>query len=85
MKSLRYQDGQDVRLGDIVDVGGGNGPLCCVVVIIPSGDAAHGFNASEWAYLEHGVVFQDLKLFGLLHVDDLDHEYQLKQRAQQVT
>ena len=85
MNLLRYQDGQDVRLGDIVDVGGGNGPWCCVVVIIPTGDAAHGFNASDWAYLEHGVVLQDQKVFGLLHVEDLDDEYQLKQRAQQVT
>lgn len=57
MNSLHYQDGQVVSLGDIVNVGGGNGPLCRVVVIIPTGEAVQGFNASDWAYLERDVVF----------------------------
>lgn len=68
-----------------MDVGGGNGPLCCVVVIIPNGDAASGFSAADWAYLKRGVVFQDEKVFGLLHVEELDHEYILMHRAQQAT
>jgi hypothetical protein len=45
-----------------------------VVVIIPSGEAAIGFNASEWAYLKTGVILRDTKLFGLLHISELSQE-----------
>ena len=81
MTRIRYANGDEVKLGDIVDVGQGHGPQMRVVVIIPSGQAADGFDASEWAYLKRGVVLQDTKVFGLLHLDELDHEQVLVQRA----
>ena len=77
----RYHTGEEVRVGDIVDVGGGNGPKMRVVVVISSGEAAPGFDAREWAYLREGVILQDSTVFGLLHLEDLDHEHVLVQRA----
>ena len=81
MSQVRYASGDEVRIGDIVDVGKGNGPRMRVVVIIPSNEAAEGFDAAEWAYLKRGIVLQDTKIFGLLHLDEFDHEHILVQRA----
>ena len=78
--SIYYTSGDEVRIGDIVDVGGGSGPRMRVVVIIPSGEAAQGFKAEEWAYLKSGAMLQDVKLFGLLHLDRLEDEHVLVQR-----
>jgi len=80
MASICYASGDEVRIGDIADVGGGHGPRMRVVVIIPSGEAAPGFNASEWAYLKQGVVLQDVKVFGLLYLEEFDEEQVLVQR-----
>lgn len=43
-----------------------------VVVIIPTSEAADGFNADEWSYLERGVMLQDMQVFGLLHLSEMD-------------
>jgi hypothetical protein len=83
MDTLHYASGERVRVGDIVDVGHGRGPRATVVVVIPTGEAAEGFTASEWAYLRDGVMLQDTVVFGLLHLSELDHEHVLVQRAQQ--
>jgi hypothetical protein len=80
---MKYTTGEPVLLGDIVDVNEGNGPQCRVVVIIPSGEAESGFVASEWSYLKHGVMLQDTKVLGLLHLDELSPEHILVRRAQQ--
>jgi hypothetical protein len=81
MEFFRYHDGQEVRLGDIVDVGGGNGPLARIVVIVPLSKAMPGFVAEEWAYLEQGIVLEDQQRFGLLHLPELDEECVLVQRT----
>ena len=78
---VRYSDGQAVLLGDIVDVGHGNGPKVRVVVIIPTGLAVSGFVSSEWSYLNEGVLLQDQTLFGLLHISELTDEHVLVSRA----
>jgi len=81
MAQVHYANGDEVKIGDIVDVGHGNGPRMRVVVIIPAGEAAEGFSAAEWAHLKHGIVLQDTKVFGLLHLDELDDEQVLIQRV----
>ena len=83
MQAIHYVSGERVQLGDVVDVGHGHGPQAVVVVIIPTAEAASGFNAAEWAYLGAGVMLQDTKLFGLLHLAELNQEHILVQRAQQ--
>ena len=81
MSAMKYISGEEVRIGDVVDVGQGHGPQMRVVVIIPAAQAAAGFNASEWSYLQNGVVLQDTKLFGLLHLGELGQEQILVGRA----
>jgi len=81
MLTPKYASGAEVRVGDVVDVGAGSGPLMRVVVVIPSQQAAAGFSAAEWSYLAQGVVLQDQKLFGLLHLLELNNEHLLVQRA----
>lgn len=81
MAPICYHSGEDVRLGDVVDVGHGHGPRARVVIIIPTGQALEGFSAREWAYLGRGVVLQDEKVFGLVHLPELDHEHLLVHRA----
>lgn len=82
MAELKYATGEEVRIGDIIDLDKGYGPHMRVVVIIPTREAAEGFNASEWEYLKKGVMLQDTKLFGLLHLDELDKEQALISRAE---
>lgn len=81
MSRPTYSSGEGAYVGDLVDVGRGNGPLLRVVVVIPTQEAVAGFDASEWAYLENGVVLQDLKLLGLLHLATLDEDQILVRRA----
>jgi len=78
---MKYASGEEVRIGDIIDLRPGQGPRMRVVVIIPTNQAAEGFNASEWAYLKKGVMLQDTKLFGLLHLDALERDQVLVERA----
>ena len=83
MERPSYISGGEVRLNDVVDLGGGNGPNGRVVVIIPTGEAVDGFDASDWAYLKAGVMFEEKTMFGLLHVENLDEDFVLVGRAQQ--
>jgi len=69
-----YASGEPVHLGDVVDVGAGSGPQMRVVVIIPTSEAVEGFDAGEWKYLERGVLLQDTKVFGLLHLEELNEK-----------
>lgn len=78
-----YISGEEVRLDDLIDLGGGNGPRGRVVVIIQIREAVDGFHASEWAHLKAGVVFEEKTMFGLLHAEKLDGEFILVGRAQQ--
>jgi hypothetical protein len=54
---MKYFDGEEVRLGDIVDVGAGNGPEMRVVVIVPD-QAAEMFAAEQWRYLGPAFSFR---------------------------
>ena len=69
-----YTTGEAVHLGDVVDVGRGNGPRMRVVVVIPTLEAAPGFDADDWKYLKRGVILQDVEVFGLLHLEELDED-----------
>jgi hypothetical protein len=64
-----------VKIGDFVDVGNGHGLEARVVVIISSGEVVAGFSAPEWSYLKQGVMLQDQKVFGLLHLPEFNHEH----------
>jgi hypothetical protein len=81
VRAICYYSGEDVRLGDLVDVGHGHGQKARVVVIIQNGQALDGFNVQEWAFLQEGIMLQDETTFGLLHLPTLDEEYILVSRA----
>lgn len=81
MKTLRYANGEDVRLGDIIDVGEGNGPKVRVVIISYLRQAAEGFDLRDWPTLD-GILAQDLKSGGLVELSEIDpNEDSLVQRA----
>lgn len=81
MSRPKYSSGAEVRLGDVVDIGAGNGPRMRVVVVIPTQEAASGFNVAEWSYLGKGVMLQDQTTFGLLHLGEMVDEQLLVERA----
>lgn len=78
---MRYHDGEEVHLGDIVDVARGQGPKMRVVVIVATNEAVDGFDAKEWAHLGPGVLLKDADVFGLLWLARLDEEQILMSRA----
>ena len=80
MADQRYKSGEEIRLGDIVDIGQGNGPQGVVVVVIPSGPAAKGFTAEDWSYLESGFMLQ-AEGMGLVHYSQPDDELIFVRRA----
>ena len=80
MTAQRYMSGEEIRLGDFVDLGFGYGPQATVVVPIPSGPAAEGFKAEDWAYLESGFLLQAQEM-GLVHYPEADDELLLIRRA----
>jgi hypothetical protein len=82
MGALRYPAGEEVKLGDIVDVGAGHGPRLRVVVIPKMGLAAEGFDAREWQSLGDGILLQDVKTGGLVELSEFDpYEDSLVERA----
>ncbi|WP_148650167.1 hypothetical protein [Lysobacter capsici] len=66
MTVLRYQQGQEVRLGD--SVRWGSDARGMVVVMIAVQTALPGYVAAEWAYLLHGCMIE-VAAFGLFHYD----------------
>ena len=82
MRAMQYANGEDVRLGDIIDLGEGNGPRVRVIVIPKLGQAAEGFDVREWATLGYGILTQDVNTGGLVKLLEIDpHEYLLVRRA----
>src|SRR3546814_20898783 len=62
--AMKYPDGQEVRLGDKVELW----PGCCgaVVASLDAGEYSAEYSEADWAYLKYGVlVFSDAA--GLIH------------------
>jgi|CXWL01.1.fsa_nt_gi hypothetical protein len=53
-----YLTGESAKVGDLVDLCRGNGPRGEIVVLIPHGPAAVGFDFQDWSYLGSGVMIQ---------------------------
>jgi hypothetical protein len=79
---MQYANGEEVRLGDIIDVGEGNGPRVRVVAIPRLSQAAEGFDVREWVTLGDGILAQDVKTGGLVALSEINpYEHLLVQRA----
>lgn len=54
---MKYEDGQKVMIGDIVNLGPGAG-RGVVVCLIEEGLVDEGCDLEDWSYLKKGVVFK---------------------------
>ena len=77
----RYADGLEVRLGDKVRMdGAGMGE---VVFSLDTGEFSDAFPATQWAYLERGVMLSFEKLGLVYHAGDVDADIVLIRRAEE--
>jgi len=75
-----YATGEEIRVGDMVDLGYGHGPKGIIVVLIPDGPASSEFDATEWSYLGTGFMLR-AEGMGLVHYPAADDELLLVARA----
>jgi len=75
---MKYSDGQEVKLGDLVRLGSDDGGV--VVALIDSGEYSDGHPAGEWEYLKKGVMI-NFPQFGLIHYEEAEDDLQLIARA----
>jgi hypothetical protein len=71
MSALKYANGEEVRLGDIVDVGEGHGPKCRVVAIGTLGQALEGF-ADDLRWLGEDILLIDVRTGARAVIDEID-------------
>ncbi len=75
---MRYRDGQEIHLGDRVNLGGGaSGSVVCS---IDTGEFTPEFTAEDWSYLQRGVLVESPQL-GLIHYPEDTAELTLLNRA----
>ena len=75
---MKYADGQDVRLGDQVRLGGDDGGR--VVCSIDTSEYSDECPEAQWSYLKKGVVIS-FPRFGLIHYVKAEEDLQLIARA----
>jgi len=64
---MKYLDGTDIRLGDIVELS--DGATGIVVCSVDTLEYSQDYPEKEWSYLEKGVLV-DFKKYGLIHYPD---------------
>jgi len=77
---MQYADGQEVRLGDLVDLSSGKGHTAQVLVLVCSGEAVAGIDAREWDYFHDGVLLDDFSGADRLHLTAFGDEHILLAR-----
>jgi hypothetical protein len=83
MSTLKYANGEEVRLGDIIDVGECHGPKCHVVAIGTFKRALQGF-ADDLSYLGEGILLTDVQTGARVELDDIEpSEHILVERGHQ--
>jgi hypothetical protein len=75
---VKYADGQEVKVGDIVKLWSGCTGL--VVANIDSDSYTENYPKTEWGYLKHGILV-DTDTAGVIHYPEADEELQLITRA----
>lgn len=74
---MRYADGQEVSLGDQVQLGGGM--TGSVVAVIDTGEYSKGYLMEEWSCLLKGVLVMSPEA-GLVHFPTPDQDLVLVDR-----
>jgi hypothetical protein len=75
---MKYPDGQDVKLGDIVELGKGQQGV--VVCSIDIGEYNDDYPQKQWDYLNKGVLIK-FPSYGLIHYKDPEPDLRLVARA----
>lgn len=75
---MNYADGQEVLLGDAVDLGGGS--VGRVVAVMDTDRYTERYPAEEWSYLKDGALLE-APTFGLVHCTENGHDFTLIGRA----
>ena len=75
---MKYRDGQDVRIGDRVQLGEDRGGI--VVASMDTGEYTADHPASQWSYLKVGVMIEFLR-YGLIHFEEPDEDLMLIARG----
>jgi hypothetical protein len=75
---MKYPDGQDVKLGDIVAIDKEERGV--VVCSIDTGEYGTDCPKAEWSYLNSGVLIK-FPSYGLIHYTDPDSDLRLIARA----
>ena len=74
--SKNYASGESPIVGDLVDLGYGNGPRGHVLVVVggPHAGSVADQKISDWEYLGPGILVQSEAMGGLVYEDSPDDE-----------
>src|SRR5438309_100486 len=75
---MKYPDGQDVKLGDIVALGKDREGI--VVCSLDTGEYSDACPEAQWSYLNHGVLIK-FPSYGLIHYEEPESGLCLVARA----
>lgn len=75
---MNYADGQEVLLGDAVDLGGGS--VGRVVAVLDTQRFSERYPAEDWSYLKEGALLE-APAFGLVNCAENGHDFTLIGRA----
>ncbi len=75
---MKYLDGQEVKVGDKVQLW--NGCYGIVVCSMDTNEYTAAYPKEEWGYLKSGVMIKTDKA-GLIHYIEADEDLQLLERA----
>ncbi|MGH8030321.1 MAG: hypothetical protein ACREO3_10340 [Arenimonas sp.] len=78
---MLYADGQEVRLGDLVDMGDGKGATTQVVALVSTEESVEGMDAREWDYFHDGLVLRHIAGRHLIHLQAFTAEHHLVSRG----
>lgn len=76
---MKYSNGQDVKLGDMVGLGDDHEGI--VVCLIETDEYSEGHSKEQWGYLGKGMMVE-FPSFGLIHYEVAEEDLMLIRRAQ---
>jgi hypothetical protein len=79
---VKYQNGQEVRLGDRVKLGQDEGGV--VVASIDTNEYTSEHSRAQWGHLKKGVMIE-FPIYGLIHYEEPEPDLQLVERTQGIT
>ncbi len=71
---MKYRDGQEVKLGDVVVLGTDQRGV--VVCSIDTGEYSDAYPRAQWCYMNGGVLIE-FRSYGLVHYNEPDPDLRL--------